>query len=143
VILAVAIAVAYLVTLLTKRMVNWALVKENKQKVDEYYKEYREATRSRDMKAMHKIKQRQSEIMKLQNQNMMQTLKPTIVYFVPLIILWVTLTGYFSGWVVAWMPFIRIDLPFLGPLVTFGVGWWYFLTYLGFSQIFRKMIIGD
>jgi uncharacterized membrane protein (DUF106 family) len=143
VILAVAIVVAFVVTYLTKYMVNWQLVKENKAKISEYYKEYREAMKARDVKAMHKIKQRQVEIMKLQNQNMVQTLKPTIVYIIPLFLLWITLTGVFGGWVVAWMPFVRIDLPFYGPLVTFGVGWWYFITYMSFSQIFRKMIIGD
>jgi uncharacterized membrane protein (DUF106 family) len=62
---------------------------------------------------------------------------------VPLFVLWIALGQIFKGWVVAWLPFIRIDLPFIGPLVVFGVGWWYFLTYLGFSQILRKVIIGD
>jgi len=143
IILAIGILAAFSVTFVSKHMVNWELVKQNKAKISEYYKEFREAQKKRDMKSLHKIQQRQNEIMQMQKVNSMQNLKPTIIYFVPLLLLWVSLGIVFRGWVVAWMPFVRIDLPFIGPLVTFGVGWWYFITYLGFSQIFRKIMIGD
>ncbi|MBC7218994.1 MAG: TMCO1/EMC3 family protein [Hadesarchaea archaeon] len=143
VILGISIAVSLLVNIITKKMVNWELVKQNKEKIAAFQKEYREAMKKRDMKLVHKLQLQQPEINKLMMQNTSQTMKPSIIYMIPLFILWITLSGYFKGWVVAWLPFIRIDLPFIGPLVVFGFGWWYFITYLGFSQIFRKVIIGD
>lgn len=143
IVLGIGVTAAFFVNLVSKRMVNWDMVKQNKAKIAEYYKEYREAQKKRDMKQIHKIQQRQSEIMNLQKTNTSQNMKPTIIYFVPLLLLWMSLGGIFRGWVVAWLPFARIDIPFIGPVVVFGVGWWYFLTYLGFSQILRKVMIGD
>lgn len=142
IILGVGVAVSLLVTLLNKRMVNWDMVRRNKAEIAKFQKEYREASSKKDMKQLHKLQQRQSEIMKLQGQMFTQTLKPTIIYIVPLLLLWMVLTNIYSGWVVAWLPF-GIDLPILGRLVAFGVGWWYFITYLGSSQIFRKILIRD
>ena len=143
IVLGIGFAAAFFVNLVTKHMVNWELVKQNKAKIAEYTKELREAQKKCDMKQMHKVQQRQAEIMELQKVNTMQNLKPTIIYFVPLLLLWWSLGPIFRGWVVAWMPFIHIDIPFIGPIVVFGVGWWYFLTYSGFSQILRKIMIGD
>ncbi len=142
IIIGVAAVVSLLITLLTKRLVNWDKVRERKAKVSEFMKEYRDATSKRDMKRLHKLQPRQAEIRTLQGQVFSATLKPTIIYMIPLMLIWFLLTGAYSGWVVAWAPF-SIDLPIFGRLVAFGVGWWYFLTYLGFSQIFRKILIRD
>jgi len=142
VILCISIIVSLLVTLGGRRMINWRLVREARAKLAEFQQEYREATRKKDAKLMHKLQLKQVEIMRLQGEVMRQTMKPTLVYMIPLFVLWVLLIGAYSGWVVAWLPF-RVDLPFIGPLVVFGVGWWYFITYLGFSQVFRKILIRD
>lgn len=143
IVLGIGVLAAFFVNLVSKRMVNWDTVKQNKAKIAEYNKELREARKKRDMKQMHKIQQRQSEINKLMKTNASQNMKPTIIYFVPLLVLWMSLGGIFRGWVVAWLPFTLMNIPFVGTLVVFGVGWWYFLTYLGFSQILRKIMIGD
>jgi len=142
IILFISIVVSFLVTLLNKKMVNWKLVREARIKLAEFQEQYKEASRKKDMKLMHKLQLKQGEIMRLQGDVMKQTMKPTLIYMIPLFVLWYLLLGAYSGWVVAWLPF-RVDLPFLGPIVVFGVGWWYFITYLGFSQIFRKIIIRD
>jgi len=143
IVLGIGFVAAFFVNFVSKKMVNWELIKQNKVKIAEFQKEYREAMKKRDMKLVHKLQQRQPEINKLMMQNTSQNLKPTIIYIVPLFLLWISLGGLFRGWIVAWLPFFRIDIPFIGPLVVFGVGWWYFITYLGFSQILRKVMIGD
>ncbi len=142
ILLGVGVVVSLFVTLLNKRLVNWDFVRENKAKISEFQKELREARSKKDMKQMHKLQQRQSEIMKLQGKMFKQTMKPTIIYIIPLLLVWTILLNVYSGWVVAWLPF-SIDLPIFGRLVAFGVGWWYFITYLGISQIFRKIMIRD
>jgi len=142
IILVIALVASLLVTLLNKWLVNWSFVKESRAKMSEFQKELREARSKRDMKQLHRIQQRQGEILKLQSEMFKQTLKPTIIYLIPLMLLWMILLGVYAGWVVAWLPF-TIDLPIFGRLVAFGVGWWYFISYMGFSQIFRKILIGD
>lgn len=142
IILAISVLISLLVTFLTKGMVNWDLVRDAKAKVDAFNKEKRDATMKRDTKRLHKLGERQAEINKYQGVMFSQNFKPTIIYSIPLFLLWVILGAVFSGWVVAWTPF-RIDLPIVGPLVAFGFGWWYFLTYLGLSQVFRKIFIRE
>jgi uncharacterized membrane protein (DUF106 family) len=142
VVLAISALVAFLITLVTKRMVNWELVRNAKAEVSQYMKEHRAASLKRDVKTLHKLEQRKAEINKLQGVMFSQNFKPTIIYTVPLLLLWYVIGAVFSGWVVAWLPF-HIDLPIFGPLVTFGFGWWYFITYLGFSQVFRKILIRE
>jgi uncharacterized membrane protein (DUF106 family) len=71
-----------------------------------------------------------------------QSFKPMIILIIPLLFVYFVLFSVYSGWVVAWLPF-SIDLPFFGRLVAFGVGWWYVLPSMGFSQILRKIMIRD
>ncbi len=142
IILGVGMIVSLLATLLNKRMVNWNLVRKNKAEIAKYQKELREAMKKRDAKEVHKLQQRRKEISKLQGEMFSQTFKPTIVYIIPMMAIYLLLFNFYSGWVVAWLPF-SIDIPFLGRLVAFGVGLWYFITSFGFSQIFRKIMIRD
>ena len=142
IILGIAVIVSLFATLLNKRMVNWDLVRKNKAEIAKFQKELRGAMSKRDMKEVHKLQQRRGEISKLQGEMFTQTFKPTIVYIIPMMAIYLFLFNFYSGWVVAWLPF-SIDLPFLGRLVAFGVGLWYFLISFGFSQIFRKIMIRD
>jgi len=142
IILAISALVSFIVTLLTKRMVNWELVRHAKSEVSKYMKEHRAAALKRDTKTLNKLEQRKAEINKLQGTMFSQNFKPTIISTVPLLLLWYIIGAMFSGWVVAWLP-LRVDLPVFGPLVAFGFGWWWFLTYLGFSQVFRKILIRE
>jgi uncharacterized membrane protein (DUF106 family) len=142
IILGVAVVVSLFLTLLNKRMVNWDLVRKNKAEISKYQKELREAMKKKDAKEVHKLQQRRGEITKLSGEMTKQTFKPMIVYLVPMMLIWSFLISLYSGWVVAWLPF-SIDLPFFGRLVAFGVGWWYIIASMGFSQIFRKILIRD
>jgi len=141
-VMGLSFVVALFTTLVSKKMVDWKQFKEIKAKVTEYNKELRAAQKKRDMKQVYKLQQRQPEIMKLNSTMMSQNMKPTIIIMVVLLPLWFFISGIFKGWVVAWLPF-SLDLPFVGQLVVFGMGWWYFLNSLAFSQILRKIIIGD
>lgn len=142
IVLGIGVVVSLLATWLNKRMVKWDLVRKNKAEIAKYQKELREAMSKRDMKEVHKLQQRRGEISKLQGEMFTQTFKPTIVYMIPMMAIYLLLFNFYSGWVVAWLPF-SIDIPFLGRLVAFGVGLWYFVTSFGFSQIFRKIMIRD
>jgi uncharacterized membrane protein (DUF106 family) len=142
VILGVVVAMSLFITLVSRHLIDWERYRKNKAEISKFQKELREAMKKKDAKEVHKLQQRQSEIMKLQSENLSQNLKPTIVYSIPLIVIYFLLANFYSGWVVAWLPF-SIDLPIFGRLVAFGFGWWYFITFFGLSQIFRKIMIRD
>jgi uncharacterized membrane protein (DUF106 family) len=141
-ILFISIIFAFVVTLISKRVVKWEDVKQKKKRVSEWQKALMDAQRKKDMKAVHKLQQEQKEMMALQGQVMMASFKPAIFYMVPYFILWMVLSGFYSNWVVAWLPF-SLPLPIIGTTVSLGFLGWYLLTYFGFSSIWRRLLIGD
>lgn len=142
VILAIGIFVSLLITLITRRVVNWGRMKQIKAEVSAFQQELRDARSKQDMKRLYKLQQDQKRIMALQGQMMKENFKPMIFYIVPYFIFWFILNGIYSGWVVAWLPF-RLDIPFFGKWASCGFLSWYLLTYFGFSQIWRKLLIRE
>ncbi len=142
VVLGIGIFVSLLITLITRRVVNWERMREIKAEVSAFQKELREAQRKQDMKSVHNLQQDQKRIMALQGQMMKENFKPTLFYIVPYFIFWFILMGIYGGWVVAWLPF-RLDLHFFGTWVSCGFLSWYLLTYFGSSQLWRKLLIRD
>jgi uncharacterized membrane protein (DUF106 family) len=141
-ILFISIIFALAVTLVSKRVVNWEDVKQKKKKVSNWQKALMDAQRKKDMKTVHKLQQEQKEMMSLQGQIMTSSFKPAIFYIVPYFVLWMALSGLYSGWVVAWLPF-NLPLPAIGTTASLGFLGWYFLAYFCFSSIWRKLLIGD
>jgi uncharacterized membrane protein (DUF106 family) len=146
VILGLSAIIALLVTLVNRRVVNWERMKQIKAEVAAFQKELRDAQIKRDMKRIHKLRQERKRIFALQGEMMRENLKPTFYYIIPLFIFWMVLSHVYGGWVVAWLPF-GLPLPhflfFRGTWVSCGFLSWYFLTYFGFAQIFRKLLIHD
>ena len=141
-ILGIAVLFSLIITLITKRVVDWKKVKQIKAEVSAWRKEMLEAQRKKDMKRLYKLQQDQKRILGLQGQMMMSSFKPAIFYIVPYILLWSWLNGLYSGWIVAWLPF-TLPLPIVGTMVSFGFLPWFLLSYFGFSSIWRKLLIGD
>lgn len=142
VILAIAILFSLIITLITKRVVDWGKVKQIKAEVNAWRKELQDAQRKKDMKRLYKLQQDQKRVLGLQGQMMMSSLKPAIFYIIPYILLWSWLSGLYSGWVITWLPF-TLPLPIVGTMVSFGFLPWFLLSYFGFSSIWRKLLIGD
>jgi len=142
VILVIGMLVALLVTLISRRVVNWERMRQIKAEITAFQQELRDARSKQDMKRLYKLQQDQKRIMALQGQMMKENFKPMLFYIVPYFIFWFILSGLYSGWVVAWLPF-RLDLPFFGKWVSCGFLSWYLLTYFGFSQVWRKMFIRE
>ena len=141
-ILFVSALFALLVTLVTKRVVDWPRVKQLKAEVVNWQRELRDAQRKHDMKRVHKLQLEQKRIFALQSQVMGASFRPMLFYFVPWLLLWALLGKTYSGWVVAWLPF-SISLPFFGLWASCGFLSWLFITYFGFSSLWRKVLIGD
>ena len=142
VVLGIGIFIALIVTLISRRVVNWERLKQIKAEMSAFQHELRDARSKQDMKRLYKVQQDQKRIMALQGQMMKENFKPMLFYIVPYFIFWFVLSGMYSGWVVAWLPF-RLDLPFFGKWASSGFLSWYLLTYFGFSQIWRKLLIRE
>lgn len=142
VILLISLVFSVIVTLISKRVVNWERVKQIKAEVGDWQKKLLDAQRKRDFKTVHKLQQDQGRIFSLQGEVMRASFKPTIFYIVPYFLLWWLLSKAYADWTVAWLPF-SLPLPFVGTMGSLGFLGWFLLSYFGLSYIVRKLLIGD
>jgi len=126
----------------SKPEIIWGEIKRRKKRISDWQKALMDAQRKKDMKAVHKLQQEQKEIMGLQGQMMMDSFKPAIFTMIPYFILWWALSGVYSNWVVAWLPF-NLPMPIIGTMASLSFLSWFILAYFGFSSIWRRLLIGD
>jgi uncharacterized membrane protein (DUF106 family) len=127
-IFALSAAISLLTTLANRFLSNPEQAKAVRKEVGEWNKELREAQRSKDKKTVDKLMKKQQYIMKLQSKMMWQSMKVSLLFLIPLLIMWQLLGGFFSGVNLAVFPGLgyNISLP-LG--ITLGsLFWWYLLS---------------
>jgi uncharacterized membrane protein (DUF106 family) len=127
-IFALSAAISLLTTLANRFLSNPEQAKAVRKEVGEWNKELREAQRSKDKKTIDKLMKKQQYIMKLQSKMMWQSMKVSLLFLVPLLIMWQLLGGFFTGVNMAVFPGLgyNISLP-LG--ITLGsLFWWYLLS---------------
>ncbi|TDA33586.1 MAG: hypothetical protein DSO04_00435 [Hadesarchaea archaeon] len=141
-VLLISLLFSLLVTLLTRRMVDWGKMRRIRQEVASWQAELREAQKKKDLKKVHKMMAEQGRILALQGEMMRESFRPTLVYLFPWLLLWALLSRLYSGWVMAWLPF-SLPLPFFGEWSSCGFVGWLFITYFSFSHLWRRILIGD
>ena len=137
---ALSVGISLLTTLANRFLSNPEQAKAVRKEVGEWNKELREAQRSKDKKTVDKLMKKQQYIMKLQSKMMWQSMKVSLLFLIPLLIMWQLLGGFFAGVDIA-------VFPGLGPNISLPVGitlsslfWWYllssFLSGTVFSHVF-------
>jgi len=112
-------------------MIDVKVVRQQARELSKWRKELLKATRARDMKAVERLMRKKPYIDKLQATYTAQTLRPVIVYFVPLLILFWLFSGVFGNAGIAYLPIIGRPVPF----------WvWYFLSSLAISPILQRVL---
>jgi uncharacterized membrane protein (DUF106 family) len=139
---------AALISLLTS-LTNRLLMDPEKSKawrkeVMEWNRELQEARREGDKKKLEKVMKKQSQILQLQSKMMWQSMKVTLIFFVPLIIIWSILGGFYTAHPTG-QPIPIAYLPGVGPkvhLIVFDFSsllWWYLLCSLLFGTVFSHL----
>jgi len=126
-----SIMVTFVVTLIYKKFIDHAAMKEIKTKVKAMQAEIKELQKNEQSDA---ASQKMNEMMKLTNQQMKLSMKPMVptMIFVLLFLPWIS--SLFEGPVV----FLPFELPFFGN----DFGWlaWYMLISVPSSQLLRKLM---
>ena len=134
-------AISLLTSLANRFLSNPEQAKAVRKEVGEWNKELREAQRSKDKKTVDKLMKKQQYIMKLQSKMMWQSMKVSLLFLVPLLIMWQLLSGDFVGVPMAVFPGLGSDI--ILPVLNITLGslfWWYllssFLSGTVFSHVF-------
>jgi uncharacterized membrane protein (DUF106 family) len=132
--LAIALGISLLTTLVNRLLTNPEKAKMWRKEVADWNKELRDAQRAKDKKTVDKLMRKQKYIMNLQSKMMWQSMKVSLLFIVPLFLMWSFLGGLYGGSALAYLPGIGSDLPL--PIFSNSLIWWYLLCSMLFGTVF-------
>lgn len=139
-------ALISLLTSLTNRLLtNPEKSKAWRKEIADWTKEMRAAQHEGDKKRLDKVMKKQKQILQLQSKMTWQQMKVTLIFFIPLIIIWQVLGGFFTTSVdgkstptaIAYFPGVGANLPL--PIFSISLIWWYLLCSMLFGTIFSHV----
>ncbi|MHA2243724.1 MAG: EMC3/TMCO1 family protein [Candidatus Hodarchaeales archaeon] len=164
-ILAVAFFVSSVSTLLSRKMIDIDKLRRLTRETKNYQKLRKQMLRTADSKLKLKYERNADRMRKVQSELTMMNLKPILIMFIPMILFFIVLSGYY-GFNVEEGVFISGNIPAIIPfdptfglqkLWIFDIGrninefedlgrifipnyiWWYFGGSLAFGSILRKI----
>lgn len=92
------------------------------KEVNAWRKEFEKARKSNDKQLLAKLTKKQQAMMKLQSRVAFDRMKVSFIFIIPFWIIWIIMSGFFGGAVVALSP---IPIPFAGTNLQFF--YWYLI----------------
>jgi uncharacterized membrane protein (DUF106 family) len=142
-ILSVAASISLLTTLVNRLITNPAKTKTARKEVNDWNKELREAQRNKDKKTVEKLMKKQQYIMQLQSKMMWSSMKVSLLFLIPLLLMWQLLGGFYTDPIthgaiaIATFPGIGANLPI--PIFSGSLIWWYLVCSMLFGTIFAHL----
>lgn len=131
-ILLLCVSLTLLTTTVNRLLTNPEQQRAWRREIKMWTDQFKEAQRSKDKKNLAKVEKQRARIMKLQQKMSWQSMKVSLLFFIPFIIIWQVLWGIYSEPVAY--------LPGFGHL---SIVYWYLLCSLFFSTVFsRAMGVG-
>ena len=136
----VAVAVSTLTSLANRLLSNPERSKAWRKEISDWNSELREARKSGDKKELEKVMKKQKQIFQLQSKMTWQQMKVTLLFIVPLFIMWQLLGGIYGLRPIAYFPGLGSDiyLPIIGRISS--LFWWYLLCSMFFGTVFSHLL---
>lgn len=128
-ILLLCVALTLLTSSVNRLLSNPVKMKGWRKEIKTWTDEFKEAQRSKDKKRLARVEKQKAKIMKLQQKMSWQSMKVSLLFFVPFILMWQVLWGIYSQPVAF--------LPGFGPL---SIVYWYLICSLFFSTVFSRAL---
>jgi len=134
-----AAAITFLTSLTNRLLTDPEKSKTWRKEVMEWNTQLRNAQKSGDRKQIEKLMKKQQYIMQLQSKMMWQSMKVTMLFLMPIIIIWQFLRLWYGDVPLAFFPGAgdKLSIPLLGTLPS--LYWWYLLCSFLFSTIFSHL----
>jgi uncharacterized membrane protein (DUF106 family) len=142
-----AILISFLTSVTNRLLTDPEQSKAWRREVGDWNKEFQDARREGDKKKLEKVMKRQKEILQLQSKMMWQSMKVTLIFFVPLIIIWSILGGFYTTHPTATtsQPINIAYLPGVGSILHIlffsfsSLIWWYLVCSMLFGTVFSHV----
>ncbi|MGD9395966.1 MAG: EMC3/TMCO1 family protein [Candidatus Thorarchaeota archaeon] len=149
----ISLSISTISNLAMKRFTDMRRLNRYQLEIKQFREMEQKAQKTQNEKLLKKVKRRKSYIERIQREQMSSRCKPSLMFFVPFIIIFAILRGFYSTGgvddIVAVLPFnIQKVLPFLVGLAGrpvaagFGLSFYafYFLVGLGLSSILQRIM---
>ena len=149
----VSLSISTISNLAMKRFTDMRRLNRYQLEIKQFREMEQKAQKTQNEKLLKKVKRRKAYIDRIQREQMSARCKPSLIFFIPFILIFTLLRGFYSTGgvddIVAILPFnIQKVLPFLVPLagqpVVGGLGLsfyaFYFLVGLGLSSILQRIM---
>jgi uncharacterized membrane protein (DUF106 family) len=128
----VAIGLTFVTSLANRLLTNKEQRDAWRREISAWNEEFKKARKSGDKKLLAKVQKQQPRIMKIQSKMAWQSMKVSLIFFVPILLLWQFLIGYYGGEVIA-------HLPWFGEPLQLTIVWWYPLCSLTCGVLFSHL----
>lgn len=126
-VLLISMLISFAISMTNRLLTNKEQLDVWKKEIAAWMDEFKKA--KDDKKLLAKAKKQEPRIMKLQSKMMWQQMKVSIIFFVPIILIWQVLMRFYGENAVAY-------LPGYGELTVF---WWYLICSFTFSTFFSRV----
>jgi uncharacterized membrane protein (DUF106 family) len=141
------VLIAVLMSLLTRALIDVDKISRHQKEIKEHNANKKKAMDKADKKLWQKVQRREDYIKKIQSEMMIQQMKPMLVWFVPITMIFFLMRTAFLNIPIAWMPFrfpeiwiIINNLKYYQNLTWMGFTGWYFLTSVSLGQFVRRFM---
>ena len=132
-ILLLSMSLSFLTALANRLLTNREQLNAWRKEVARWNEDFKKARKSGDKKLLAKVKRKERYILKLQSKMMWQSMKVSLIFMIPFLLIWQLLIGFFGGTTVAYIPWI--DGVFEMPLF-----YWYMLCSFASGTMITKAL---
>lgn len=129
--------IALLTTLVNRALSDPQKAKAARKEVGDWNRELRAAQRSKDKKTIEKLMKKQQYVMQLQTKMMWQSMKVSLLFLIPLLLMWQVLGTFYGLRPIAYFPGVGPNLPL--PIFSGSLIWWYLVCSLFFGTTFSHV----
>lgn len=132
-ILLLSMSLSFLTALANRLLTNREQLNAWRKEVARWNEDSKKARKSGDKKLLAKVKRKESYILKLQSKMMWQSMKVSLIFMIPFLLIWQLLIGFFGDTTVAYIPWIDGVLPM-------SLFLWYLLCSFASGTIITKAL---
>jgi uncharacterized membrane protein (DUF106 family) len=129
--------ISFMTSLANRMLTDPEKSKAMRREVADWTSQLRKAQKNDDKKTVEKLMKKQKQIMQLQTKMSWQQMKVTLIFLIPLFLIWQFLGAFYYGTPVAYFPGIGFDLPL--PMFNTSLIWWYLLCSMFFGTVFTHL----
>lgn len=128
-VLLLAILISFITSSVNRLLTKPEQLRAWRKEVQSWTEDLREAQKTKDKKKLAKVEKQKARIMRLQQKMSWQSMKVSLLFFVPFLILWQVLWGIY-----------REPVAFLPGFGLLTIILWYLLCSLFFNTIFSRIL---